>query len=204
MNTTKTDIDLWEQTRSGDKTAFEALFKNYHRFLLHYGLKHTADLELLEDCVQELFIDLWEKAPVTELHLFRAYLFQAFRFKLYRHLQANNRFQKMKMASTEASSFSLSHEHFLIGNEESSERTEQLQDAISQLSGKQQEIIYLRFYLNMDYDEICQVMQINYQVSRNLLYQAIKALKASLPVQSLVPILVLVAQGGQIVFKIHE
>ncbi|MBS1565917.1 MAG: sigma-70 family RNA polymerase sigma factor, partial [Bacteroidetes bacterium] len=33
------------------------------------------------------------------------------------------------------------------------------------------------FYQELDYPEISEIMNINYQVSRNLLYQAIKALK---------------------------
>lgn len=195
MNKIESDIDLWEQTRSGDKTAFEVLFKSYHRFLLHYGLKHTSDQNLLEDCIQELFIDLWEKAPATELQFFRAYLFQAFRFKIYRHLQANEQFKKMKLSVFDDSSFTLSHEHFVISSEESTQLSTQLQNAILKLSKRQQEIIYLRFYQSMDYEEICHVMQINYQVSRNLLYQAIKALKTDLSISSFLPVLWLISYG---------
>jgi len=195
VNKDTTDIDLWEQTRSGNKKAFEALFKRYYRFLLHHGLKHTRDQNVLEDCIQELFIDLWKKAPVTELKLFRAYLFQAFRFKIYRHLQASDQFQKMKLPIIDDSRFTLSHEHFLIGNEESTELATQIQNAISKLSKRQQEIIYLRFYQNMDYEEIGHVMQINYQVSRNLLCQAIKALKTDLSISPLFPVIWLISHG---------
>ncbi len=195
MNKPNTDIDLWEQTRSGDKGAFEVLFKSYYPFLLNYGLKHTADQDLLEDCIQELFIGLWEKAPATEIQFFRAYLFQSFRFGTYRRLQKNNQLKKLDLATMEDTGFTLSHEHFLINSEESTEQRVQLQNAISKLSKRQQEIIYLRFYQNMDYEEICVVMQINYQVSRNLLYQAIKALKTDLSVSSLFPFIWLLSRG---------
>ena len=196
MNKSKTDIDLWEQTRSGDKEAFEALFKSYYPFLLNYGLKYTADQNLLEDCIQELFIGFWEKAPATEIQFFRAYLFQSFRFSMYRHLQKNNQLKKLGLTTMDDTGFTLSHEHFLISSEESTIQSTRLQNAISKLSKRQQEIIYLRFYQNMDYEEICVVMQINYQVSRNLLYQAIKALKTELSVSSLFPFIWWLSRGN--------
>ncbi len=52
---------------------------------------------------------------------------------------------------------------------------------MDKLSARQREIIYLRFYHNMSYEEISDVMQINYQVCRNLLSQAIKSLRKLLP-----------------------
>ena len=48
---------------------------------------------------------------------------------------------------------------------------------VEQLSHRQKEIIYLKFYQNLSYDEVSSIMNINYQAARNLLYQAIKALK---------------------------
>ncbi|MFL9485117.1 RNA polymerase sigma factor [Chitinophagaceae bacterium LWZ2-11] len=177
MRKSLNDIRLWELCRAGDKEAFEQLFKFYYRFLYHYGLKHTSNQVLLEDCVQELFVELWEKAPATEIQSFRAYLFQSFRFRLYRQIQKSDQYNKVKEAGDDGSLFTGSVETLIIKKEEGDERAKQLQTAISQLSKRQQEIIYLRFYNDLEYEEICAIMQISYQVSRNLLYQAIKALK---------------------------
>jgi RNA polymerase sigma factor (sigma-70 family) len=52
--------------------------------------------------------------------------------------------------------------------------------AVADLSRRQQEIVYLRFFQNLSYEEISDVMDINYQVARNLLYQSIKALRQTL------------------------
>ncbi|MFX8554371.1 sigma factor, partial [Acinetobacter baumannii] len=50
-----------------NKSSFEQLFKSYYKFLIHYGLKHTTNEVLLEDCVQELFLELWDKAPHLQI-----------------------------------------------------------------------------------------------------------------------------------------
>jgi RNA polymerase sigma-70 factor (ECF subfamily) len=187
------DIQLWELRRTGNKTAFEELFKFYYRFLYNYGLKHTGNNNLLEDCLQELFAELWEKASNTEIQSFRAYLFQSFRFILYRQLQKDSRYNyynNVKGSPDEYSIFSLSTEHFIIEKEENDEKAKMLQTAINQLSKRQQEIIYLRFYNDLEYEEICEIMQISYQVSRNLLYQAIKSLKKIVSAPSIISLFI--------------
>jgi RNA polymerase sigma factor (sigma-70 family) len=52
--------------------------------------------------------------------------------------------------------------------------------ALGRLSNRQKEIIYLKYYQNLSYEEVSEIMNINYQVARNLLYQAIKSLKSLL------------------------
>ncbi len=174
------DIELWESSRSGDKASFEQLFKYYYQFLIHYGLKHCRNESLLEDCVQELFLELWEKAPQTNIQSFRGYLFQSFRFKLYRHLERLKKYDSLKESNGNNSSFTLSIEDFMISDEENSEKRIILKKSIDKLTKSQQEIIYLRFYQDLDYNNICQIMDITYQVSRNLLYQSIKALRENI------------------------
>ena len=53
--------------------------------------------------------------------------------------------------------------------------------ALDELSPRQREIIYLRFYQNLSYEEIADIMDLNYQTSRNLLYKAIRSLRGLIP-----------------------
>ncbi|MGZ3846904.1 MAG: RNA polymerase sigma factor, partial [Flavisolibacter sp.] len=50
-------------------------------------------------------------------------------------------------------------------------------EAINQLPARQKEIIYLRIYKGLSFEEIGQIMQLNYQVVRNLLSQALKSFR---------------------------
>jgi len=78
---------------------------------------------------------------------------------------------------TDDLSFVLSHENFLIDQHEDRQKTEKVLNAVQQLSNREREIIYLRLYQKLSYEEIVEVMQINYQAARNLFYQAIKSLR---------------------------
>lgn len=73
--------------------------------------------------------------------------------------------------------FEWSHETFLIAEQENEEKRTRVLNAVKQLSPRQKEIIYLKYYQNLSYTQLEEVMSINYQVARNLLHQAMKMLK---------------------------
>jgi RNA polymerase sigma-70 factor (ECF subfamily) len=65
----------------------------------------------------------------------------------------------------------------LIAKEEAARRSEYLRAAMAELPDHQREILYLRYYEEMSYKDICQILDINHQVARNYASRAIKQLK---------------------------
>jgi len=175
LNTADQNIMLWESFRKGDKEAFAALFREHYGILYRFGNKFTTDTELLEDCIQELFIELWQaksQAPVLSV---KAYLLKSLKYKLLKAFRKNGKI--LPLHDNRDVPFELSHETFLISQQESDEKKRQVIMALQRLSHRQKEIIYLKYYQNLSYEEVSEIMNINYQVARNLLYQAIKSLK---------------------------
>ncbi len=166
---------LWESFRKGDKEAFAALFREHYGILYRFGNKFTTDTELLEDSIQELFIELWQaksQAPVLSV---KAYLLKSLKYKLLKAFRHNGKI--LPIHDNGDIPFELSHETLLISQQESDEKKRQVIRALERLSHRQKEIIYLKYYQNLSYEEVSEIMNINYQVARNLLYQAIKSLK---------------------------
>ncbi|MBN9379952.1 MAG: sigma-70 family RNA polymerase sigma factor [Chitinophagaceae bacterium] len=175
MNTADQNIMLWESFRKGDKEAFAALFREHYGILYRFGNKFTTDTELLEDSIQELFIELWQaksQAPVLSV---KAYLLKSLKYKLLKAFRHNGKI--LPIHDNGDIPFELSHETLLISQQESDEKKRQVIRALERLSHRQKEIIYLKYYQNLSYEEVSEIMNINYQVARNLLYQAIKSLK---------------------------
>ena len=56
----KNDVLLWQAFKKGDSTAFEQLYKKYFKDLGRYGLRLNPDKDLVEDAIQDVFIDLTE------------------------------------------------------------------------------------------------------------------------------------------------
>ncbi len=175
MISNQQDIELWEAYKKGDSNAFSALFRNHYTPLFRFGNKFTQDHEILEDCIQELFLELWQNKAQTSVQSVKAYLFKSLKYKLYRAIGKKS--GAVTLDISDEMSFELSYEAWLISDEESRERALQLTRAFAQLSNRQKEIIYLKFYQELSYEEVSDVMNINYQVARNLVYQAIRALK---------------------------
>jgi RNA polymerase sigma-70 factor (ECF subfamily) len=177
LNTAGQDIKLWESFRKGDREAFAALFRAYYETLFRFGSKFTTDTELLEDSIQELFIELWQARSATVVLSVKAYLLKSLKYKLLKAFRKNGRLLPLNDNDL---SFELSHESFLIAKQENAEKKRLVVDALRRLSNRQREIIYLKYYQNLSYEEVSEIMNINYQVARNLLYQAIKSLKTLL------------------------
>jgi RNA polymerase sigma factor (sigma-70 family) len=169
------DIELWNASVSGDREAFSALFRRFYPLLFQYGSKITKDTEVLEDTIQELFLDFWQKPTSQSLHSVKAYLLQALKFKLYKTFRNKNLISSVN--EEDGYAFELSSETLLMNREENDERTKKIFAALDKLSTRQKEVIYLKIYKGLSYEEVSDVMQLNYQVVRNLLYTALKAFK---------------------------
>ena len=83
-----------------------------------------------------------------------------------------------------------SHEDFLIALQTSQDQSEALVRSLNGLPARQREAIFLRFYEELDYEKIAEVMSLNIQSVRNLIYQSLKTIKGQLtvPVRVLVNI----------------
>lgn len=154
------------------------MFRQHYSSLYRYGIKFTADVGILEDCIQELFIDLWKSKSATPVLSVKSYLLKSLKYKLLKDSRQKGRLLSVKSGNDV--SFEWSHEQFLIARQDDEQRKRRLVQALGQLSNRQKEIIYLKYYQNLSYEEVSEIMNINYQAARNLLYQAIKSLKALL------------------------
>ena len=179
----ESDTILWNQFRNGDEESFITVFRNFYSNLYNYGCKLTNDQGIVEDCIQDLFIEMWRTNGKAEIISLKAYIFKAFKFKLLKAISKLSRISNFQGDQNELP-FELSHEMFLINQHENKEQAKRVQDALHHLSPRQKEIIYLKYYMDLSYEEVSEVMNINYQAARNLVYQSIKVLKSILTVQS--------------------
>ena len=171
---------VWDEFRKGSKIALETIYEDNYASLYHYGQKFTQDNDLIKDLIHELFIELIDSGSrLARTDNIRYYLLKSLRNKLLRQLS-----EKLKFTNklTESADFNLvdSIESQLIKNEVEEQLRNQVTTAIKKLSVKQQEIIYLRFYSDISYQEIATLFDVNIQTVRNLMSRAINSLKEDL------------------------
>ena len=69
-----------------------------------------------------------------------------------------------------------SHEEFLIAQQTDAEQQARLLRALNDLSKRQREALYLKFFDGFSYEHIAEVMSFNPQSGRNLVFNALKTL----------------------------
>jgi len=169
---------LWAQLREGRKTALEALYRSHAPVLLQYGYKFSADQQLVEDCLQDLFIDLWQRREqLSEVTSVQSYLLVAMRRRVIRQLGRRQKRETTEEPEEHQFDCEIAIDEQITARELSQEQHLQLKKAMGQLSPRQREVIYLKFQMGMDYNDIGQAMDISYQSVRNLAHSALSRLK---------------------------
>jgi len=161
-----------------EQEKFDQLFLDYYPMLFHYGLKFSEEEQLVEDCIQELFIYLYEKdIDLTKIKYPKAYLFTALRRRI---LEFKQRKAKIKTAQVQPD-IQFSAEDFSSKNENDYSQKQFLVKQLNELPWRQKEAIYLKFFNNLSAKEIADIMGITSQVVSNTVYKAIKKIKENSP-----------------------
>ncbi|GAB3327717.1 sigma-70 family RNA polymerase sigma factor [Larkinella ripae] len=174
------DSRLWNDLVLGNEQALGSLMRLHYRSLLNYGQKFIRDEEFLKDCIQELFIEIWNrKLTLSSPDNVKAYLFTSLRRKVYREVQKHQLFVHHESADAEDSGLHVefSPEWWLIEEESLAERTRKLGHLLNLLPKRQREVIYLKYYQELSREEIAQVMTISPQTVSNLIHLAFTNLR---------------------------
>ena len=168
---------------SDDEDYIAMLYYKYVNDLFAWGLTYTHQREVIKDCIQDLFVWLLNnRNKLEDIHNMQVYLFTSFRNNLKRLLQERSSGNGSNIELNDAFAsriidYSSNVLEKLENNEVSYSRRRQVREILRELSGKQKRIIYLKYYMEMDYDEICEVLSMNYQSARTLIYRSIRKMR---------------------------
>ena len=180
------DTTLWNQLRSGDEEAFSSLFERYYSTLVNYGKTLMTGEDLVKDCVQDVFVDIWTyRYKLNEAIVVKAYLLSSVRKRIARLHHREHIFSNIKNIDSLEFLFDFSIEDRLIADETTAKKVEQLNKSINQLSDRQKEAIYLRYHQGLSVEQVAEVLNLNYQSTKNLLHRAILQLRKDFPISVL-------------------
>lgn len=173
------DILLWSKLKQGDRNAFSLLYERYVSCLYNYASRICKDTDLVEDCIQDVFIALWKYhknlSPTTSV---KYYLYRALRSRLFKSAGASGWALKDGINWNEVENLvDISPEQELMASESVDERTRKLRKYLHNLSPRQYEAIILRFYDEFTYEEIADIMEVNPQSIRNLIHRGLLQLR---------------------------
>ena len=172
---------LWDAFREGNQSAFSAIYQKYRSALSNYGSRIVSDTALIEDSIQDLFVDLWNRREyVSRTSSVKFYLFKALRHRILRN-KRNSHSANMEPLDKHVSLFTeSSYEEDTIKVQLQSEQIRHLQNSLAKLPPRQREAINLRYFHYFSNEEIAAIMEITYPSACKLIYAALKSLTASL------------------------
>ena len=171
------DDELMAETRKGSQAAFEALFERYRGPVWRFFRRRTPDAGVAQELAQDTFLALLEGARRYKAKgTFRSYLFGV----AYNVLLADRR--KRIQRATEP-----------LDADPASRAVDRndaiwIREALATISESDREILMLREYEELSYQEIADVRGIPLNTVRSQLFRARMALKAALETRAPQPV----------------
>lgn len=173
------DKELWEGLLRGDKEMFLALYNKYYHTLLFIGLKEIKDAQLVKDTIQQLFLYLWEKkGNIHTANNVKSYLVTSFLRKLSDDWKKAGRISNLQVVNNEyVDETPVTPEECLINKDQQQHLFKILANYINELPKRQRELIFLKFYEGLSYEEIVQQTGLSHRTVYNKIHEALKKLR---------------------------
>ena len=159
---------------------FSQLYKKHvnslYRFGIGKGFSHDACLDIIHD----IFCKLIEKNTVFETDNIKHYLFRCF---INRHMDIQKSRKNVIQTDVNDLPFVLdvslenSTEENMIEDEEKERLKQKVDFLLGLLSDRQRTAVYLRFMEEMEYDEIGNLLNMNAESVRKLVFRALEKLR---------------------------
>lgn len=173
------DTLLWRKIRSGDDEALAELFRNYYNTLYSYGIGIVSNDYFIKDCIQELFLTLWDRrAYLNDAYSVRSYLLSSTRRIIFRKMrQKRGMYERNRKYIDNYAPEGPSFEEMIIQSESEQEARKKLTRALRHLGRRQKEAINLKYYSGFSNSEIADIMGINNQSVYNYVSGALQRLQ---------------------------
>lgn len=176
-NNNAATASLFAAFQAGDTTAFSQLYDLHINILFNYGCRLTTDKELLRDCIHDIFVKLYVKKGELGIENLKSYLFISLKNRLCDELRRRMYQSDTAVEELEPESGDDVEAAYLATEKEEVE-TRKVGCLLNQLSSRQREALTLYYIEEKKYEDICEIMDMNYQSVRNLMHRGLTKLRS--------------------------
>ncbi len=168
---------LADELRNGNEDALFSLMTIYYKDFFKYGLKLTTDRNLTKDVIQQFILHIWgNRAKFNLVENVESYLFVSFKRFMIRELQKISRHNSIHVENTNDVEYQ--DEEFMIVYQQNELLQKMLFKAIESLPRRQKELLLLRYYEQLSFEEISQKTLLSIRTIYNNLHEALKKLRS--------------------------
>ncbi len=170
--------NLWSEVQKNNSNAMKTLYQSCYQDLYSFGFRVTADKESVKDAIHEMFCEIWQnRHKLKEVNNISAYLKTYLKRKLLKELVPERQHEDINENKYESLLNVHSYEQLLIESQTTEELKEKIFTAINQLTPAQKEIINLKFYQGLSYNQIALLLNLQARTVYNHVYAALVTLK---------------------------
>jgi RNA polymerase sigma factor (sigma-70 family) len=171
----------WQLLADGEQQGLYKCFDIFYDDLYRFGLSLYKNPELVKEGINNLFIELWKiKHKLSVVKNVQQYVLTTYKrvlYKTYTDYTSSMPFEPLDQELVECSRIEQSYEAILIASQQDEHLKKRLQNALSQLSPRQKEIIKMRYFEQTSFEEIAAQTGLTERTIYNTIYNAIKILK---------------------------
>ena len=146
--------------------------------LFAFGSRFTTDREMLKDCIHDVFVKLFTKREtLANVCNIESYLYISLRNPINDKYRRNVHLCDNEINDSAMRIVAEAQEYQAERMERHMALTATFEQYFEKLSPRQRQIITLYFIEQRKYNDICQIMGINYQSVRNLMHRSISRLR---------------------------
>ena len=163
------DYALIEAFQQGDEFAFVGIYNRYKNGVYAFCLKMLLDSEQAQDVTQETFVRVYEnRARLLKTSSFKLWLFTIARNQCLNSIRRSSR----HVAMTEEAERTLTSLDTPVTSMEKSEQIRFVTGFLESLKPDYREVIVLREYQNLSYEEIAAVTRSTVSAVKSRLFKA--------------------------------
>ncbi len=172
------DQELFLLFRQGSNEAFTEIYQRYHGGLYLHALKMLQDRDEAQDAIQEVFTKIWHRKERLELTTsLSSYLYTAVRNRILDIFSHQKRVEQYQLSLQEY----LDKGEFITDNIiRENELAALIENEISKLPPKMQEVFLLSRNTDLSYAQIAQELSISENTVRKHITKALAKLKDKL------------------------
>jgi RNA polymerase sigma-70 factor, ECF subfamily len=165
---------LFEKITQKNTLAFDTLFRKYYARLCRFAITYLKEEEMAEECVQEVFIKIWEQSDHLQIEgAVISYLFAATKNTALNLIKKESTRQKYESAYEEQNPSA----DVNISEIENEKVASLVTSAVNKLPGKCREIFMLSKDDGLTYEEIADYLKISKKTVENQMGIAFKKLR---------------------------
>lgn len=174
---------VWTRFKEGDLNAFQMIYDGFFQNLYAYGSKLAPGQNVVDDCIQELFLELYtHRNNLKTPQNLEFYLLTALRRIIFHKIRKENRFKNLEDDQLRSFLFELEKDDY--ENEDFKQaKIDVVKSALSELNTSQREMLYLKFYNDLSYAEIGELLGIRPDSAKKQVYRIIERLRSDLSSQ---------------------